>query len=156
MMRKIKWNRMFCAVLACTALAGCGKELTLVPADAVTGLQSELTFTDEMTEKDKAGTCTFYDVDETLVSEAAALVGSGATAESLSVWKAESADAATEIKQDLQTFQTGWIDGYSDYMPEEVPKLESAVLEQQGVYVVFCVTSDNDGAQDAVRKLLGH
>ena len=59
-----------------------------------------------------------------------------------------------EIAAQLQAFTDSWIAGYSDYKPEEVPKLESAVLEQDGVYVVFCVTADNTAAKSAVRSLL--
>ena len=148
-------KRLLCAAAALAMLTGCGGTKTaLVPQDAVASLQSQLAFTDEMTEKDKDGACTFYDVDAALVADAAALVGSGATAESLSVWQAADADAAKQIVGALETFQTGWIDGYSDYKPEEVPKLESAVLEQRGDTVVFCVTADNDGAADAVKQLL--
>ena len=80
--------------------------------------------------------------------------GSGATAESLAVFEASDADAAQRIVDTLQTFTDSWIKGYSDYKPEEVPKLESALLEQDGVYVVFCVTADNAAAKTAVQDLL--
>ena len=70
------------------------------------------------------------------------------------MFEAVDAAAAGEIAAQLQAFTDSWIAGYSDYKPEEVPKLESAVLEQDGVYVVFCVTADNTAAKSAVRSLL--
>ena len=70
------------------------------------------------------------------------------------MFEAVDADAAGSIADALQTFTDGWIAGYSDYKPEEVPKLESAVLEQNGVYVVFCVSADNTTAKTAVQDLL--
>ena len=136
------------------AAAGWGKQLTLEPADALAQLKDEITFTDQMTDMDSESTCRFYDVDTGLVNDSSAYVGSGATAESMAVFEAVDADAADSIADALQTFTDGWIDGYSDYKPEEVPKLESAVLEQKGVYVVFCVSADNTAAKTAVQDLL--
>ena len=142
------------AAALCVVAAGCSKQLTLEPADALAQLKDEITFTDQMTDMDSESTCRFYDVDTGLVNDSSAYVGSGATAESMAVFEAVDADAAGSIADALQTFTDGWIDGYSDYKPEEVPKLESAVLEQNGVYVVFCVSADNTTAKTAVQDLL--
>lgn len=143
------------AAALCMMAAGCGKQQAEIdPADAVQQLRDSMSFTDQMTDMDSAGACRFYDVDTALVQDSAAYVGSGATAESLAVFEATDADAAQSIADALQTFTDSWIEGYSDYKPEEVPKLESAVLEQDGVYVVFCVTSDNAAAKTAVQDLL--
>ena len=142
------------AAALCVVAAGCSKQLTLDPADALAQLKNEITFTDQMTDMDSESTCRFYDVDTGLVNDSSAYVGSGATAESMAVFEAVDADAAGSIADALQTFTDGWIAGYSDYKPEEVPKLESAVLEQNGVYVVFCVSADNTTAKTAVQDLL--
>ena len=142
------------AAALCVVAAGCSKQLTLEPADALAQLKDEITFTDQMTDMDSESTCRFYDVDTGLVNDSSAYVGSGATAESMAVFEAVDADAASSIADALQTFTDGWIAGYSDYKPEEVPKLESAVLEQNGVYVVFCVSADNTTAKTAVQDLL--
>ena len=143
------------AAALCMTVAGCGKQQAEInPADAVQQLKDSMSFTDQMTDMDSAGACRFYDVDTELVQDSAAYVGSGATAESLAVFEATDADAAERIADALQTFTDSWIKGYSDYKPEEVPKLESAVLEQDGVYVVFCVTADNAAAKTAVQDLL--
>lgn len=142
------------AAALCVAAAGCSTQLTLEPADALAQLKEEITFADQMTDMDSEGACRFYDVDTGLVNDSSAYVGSGATAESMAVFEAVDADAADSIADALQTFTDGWIDGYSDYKPEEVPKLESAVLEQKGVYVVFCVSADNTAAKTAVQDLL--
>lgn len=154
-----KWMGWVCgAALAVSLLTGCGGGQDAgapAPAEALDTLSSQLQFTDEMTEKDLAGACTFYGVDETLVTDAAALVGSGATAESLSVWQTADQAAAQDVADALETFRADWAEGYADYKPEEVPKLDSAVLAQQGTTVVFCVTADNEGAWDAVQALLG-
>lgn len=155
MRQRIKWCAAALAAALCITAAGCGKQQPdITPADAVQQLKQSASFTDQMTEMDSTGACRFYDVDTELVQDSAAYVGSGATAESLAVFEATDADAAQGIADALQTFTDSWIKGYSDYKPEEVPKLESAVLEQDGVYVVFCVTADNVAAKTAVQDLL--
>lgn len=154
MRQRMKQCAAALAAALCMTAAGCGKQQDITPADAVQQLKENVSFTDQMTEMDSAGTCRFYDVDTELVQDSAAYVGSGATAESLAVFEATDADAAQSIADALQIFTDSWIKGYSDYKPEEVPKLESAVLEQDGVYVVFCVTADNAAAKTAVQDLL--
>lgn len=155
MKQKIKRCAAAFAAALCVTAAGCGKQQAAInPADALEQLKSSTTFTDQMTDMDSAGACRFYDVSADLVHDGAAYVGSGATAESMAVFQATDTDAAQSIAGALQTFTDSWIKGYSDYKPEEVPKLESAVLEQDGVYVVFCVTADNAAAKTAVQDLL--
>lgn len=155
MKQKMKRCAAAFAAALCVTAAGCGKQQAAIdPADALEQLKSSTTFTDQMTDMDSAGACRFYDVSADLVQDGAAYVGSGATAESMAVFEATDTDAAQGIADALQTFTDSWIKGYSDYKPEEVPKLESAVLEQDGVYVVFCVTADNAAAKTAVQDLL--
>ena len=146
----MKLQRTYAAALAALLLtAGCGRQqAAIVPADAVAQLRDSLTFTDQMTDMDSAGACRFYDVDTALVQDSAAYVGSGASAESLAVFEATDTDAADGIADALRSFTDSWVTGYADYKPEE------AVLEQDGVYVVYCVTADNDAAKTAVRGLL--
>lgn len=155
MKQRMKWCAAALAAALCVTVTGCGKQQAAIkPTDAVQQLRESVTFTDQMTDMDSAGACRFYDIGTDLVQDSAACVGSGATAESIAVFEATDADAAARIADALQTFTDSWIKGYSDYKPEQVPKLESAVLEQDGVYVVFCVTADNAAAKTAVQDLL--
>ncbi len=144
------------AALFTLLLTGCGKQEAkeLPPAqDVIASLQQQVTFTDEIIEKDMEETNLFFEMDSTLVKDSASLVGSGATAETLSVWKAQDAASAKTIAETLETFNSNWIEGYSDYKPEEVPKLESAVFRQEGDCVIYAVTADNEAAEDAIDAL---
>lgn len=149
----MNWKTVLTGALLCAALTGCGASAP-APADAVKTLEGELTFTDQMSELDNESACRFYDLDEELVTDGAAYVGSGATAESLAAFTAKDSDSADAIVEALGTFVDGWVEGYSSYKPEEVPKLESAVIDRQGETIVFCVTADNDAAKDAVQAVL--
>ena len=124
------------AAALCVAAAGCSKQLTLDPADALAQLKDEITFTDQMTDMDSESTCRFYDVDTGLVNDSSAYVGSGATAESMAVFEAVDADAAGSIAGALQSFTDGWIAGYSDYKPEEVPSWRARCWSRM-VYTLY-------------------
>ncbi len=144
------------AALFTVVLTSCGKNETKeLPAanEVVATLQGQVTFTDEIIAKDMDETNTFYDIDSTLVKDSAALVGSGATAEMLSVWKAQDEAGAETIAEALEQFNAGWKEAYADYKPEEVPKLETAVLRQDGNCVIYAVTADNEAAADAIDAL---
>lgn len=144
------------AALFTVLLTGCGKKETKELPDAnevVATLQGQVTFTDEIITKDMDETNIFYNIDSMLVKDSAALVGSGATAEMLSVWKAQDEVDAEAIVKALEEFNAGWKEGYADYKPEEVPKLETAVLRQEGNCVIYAVTADNEAAADAVDAL---
>ena len=48
------------AAALCVAATGCGKQqVEIKPADAVQQLKESVTFTDQMTDMDSAGTCRF-------------------------------------------------------------------------------------------------
>ena len=151
------WMRCLCGAAVFTLLlTACGAKKELPPVgEMVDTLQEQVTFTDEIISKEKEETIRFYNMDSELVTDAAALVGSGATAEMLSVWQAQDEKGAAQIAQTLQDFNADWKEGYADYKPEEVPKLETAIVRQQGTYVIYAVTAQNDAAADAVDALLG-
>ncbi|WP_164706672.1 DUF4358 domain-containing protein [Intestinibacillus sp. Marseille-P6563] len=154
----MKWMHSFqiatCGVAASLLLTACGSELKIVPADTIASMKDQITFTDQFETLDKEGACRVYGVDEELVEDSAALAGSGATAESLSVWQAVDASSAEKVEEQLQVFVDGYIEGYSDYKPEEVPKLESAIMSREGQYVILCISADNAAAEDVVNKTL--
>ena len=148
-------RRACCGALAILSLTACGKSsMSLDPAETVEQMKDKLTFTDQMTVVDMEGALRIYGVDEALVSDCAALRGSGATAENFSVWKTANEQDAEELEDQLESFLQSWIDGYSDYKPEEVPKLESAVLTQEDHYVILCVSADNEAAETYIDDLL--
>ncbi len=135
-------------------LSGCGNQTEIDTATAVEQMSKDITFTDQFASIDSENANRVYGVDEDLVEDSIAMVGSGATAESIAMWKAVDAKSAQEIEKQLEVFVDGYIEGYSDYKPEEVPKLESAIIERKDVYVVLCISADNDSAKTVVSETL--
>lgn len=81
--------------------------------------------------------------------------GTGATAEELAVFETKDADAAAALVQKLEARNADRIESYSSYIPEEVPKLENAVILSGGRYVVLCVAEDSSAVREAAQKALG-
>ena len=135
--------------------SGCSNnKVELDPASAVEKMSEEITFTDQFAPLDSENANRVYGVDADLVEDSTAMVGSGATAESIAMFKAVDAKSAQDIEKQLEVFIDGYIEGYSDYKPEEVPKLESAIIERKDVYVVLCISADNDAAKTVVSDTL--
>lgn len=135
--------------------SGCSNnKVELDPSTAVEKMSEEITFTDQFAPLDSENANRVYGVDADLVEDSTAMVGSGATAESIAMFKAVDAKSAQDIEKQLEFFIDGYIDGYSDYKPEEVPKLESAIIERKDVYVVLCISADNDAAKTVVSDTL--
>lgn len=135
--------------------SGCSNnKVELDPSTAVEKMSEEITFTDQFAPLDSENANRVYGVDADLVEDSTAMVGSGATAESIAMFKAVDAKSAQDIEKQLEVFIDGYIEGYSDYKPEEVPKLESAIIERKDVYVVLCISADNDAAKTVVSDTL--
>ncbi len=72
-----------------------------------------------------------------------AYVGGGATAEELVIAEAKTEEDADLIKNSLEKYCQRQISSYSDYNAAEVPKLNQAIIKKNGVYVIYCVSSDD-------------
>ena len=135
--------------------SGCSNnKVELDPSTAVEKMSEEITFTDQFAPLDSENANRVYGVDADLVEDSTAMVGSGATAESIAMFKAVDAKSAQDIEKQLEVFIDGYIEGYSDYKPEEVPKLESAIIERKDVYVVLCISADKKKKKKVVSDTL--
>ena len=139
----------------CLMLGACNSLPEIDPAAALQTMETSIPFSEELTEMDIAATCKNYDVDEADLQTGLSAIGSGATAESAAVFQAVDSEAAGRVETALRDFLDAWIEGYSDYQPEEVPKLAAAVLERRGPYVILCVSADAAKAAEVVGQILG-
>lgn len=148
------------SVLAAAAVivvlaAGCSSGTPSVDVQQLAkDLADNVTYAEPLTEFDTEGAERALRVDAADVEKAAAYVGSGATVDEVSVWEAVDDAGAKNIEQTLADRIEQRIADYADYKPEEVPKLQDAVLVRNGKYVVCCITDDAATAQDEITKAL--
>lgn len=120
--------------------------------DLANTLNSDVEHGETLTELDGAGLGRVYRIDASDVEAAAGYTGSGATVDQISVWKATDEAAADRIWDTLRDFLDAQIENYSSYMPDEVPKLEDAVLQRSGEYIALCVSEDPEAAREIISE----
>ncbi len=127
-------------------LCGCSQPTKQVPpvSDLAAQLYEAGTFSTEISLVNNTVALQVYGLDGSLVEDGAFYFSSGASADELALVKAVDADAAKAIQASFENRVLFQADTYADYMPEEVPKLEDALIQRNGVYVLLCVSEDAD------------
>ena len=113
-------------------------------------LAQEVSFQDQLTKMDQDAALKLYDLTADDVETASLYVGTGATAEEISVWQGKDADAAKKIQDAVNTRIENQKESFVDYNPEEMPKLENPVVVAKGNYVVLCLSGDNENAKKII------
>jgi len=146
-------------LLLCGACGSAGEDgkagqepvFTLDVAAAGERLFHELEYRDELAELAPAVVYALLGVDSEDVVTQKNYFSSTATAEEIIVFLAAGQEAAGRLKLALEARIEDQKDLYVSYAPEEVVYLNSAVLEQKGDYLIFCVAAD----PVAAKKLAG-
>ena len=139
----------------CLPLTGCGggeKTDPFETADVQTILDAGV-FSEELEPVESDLVCGLYGLDSGKVQECTAYLSTGATAEELVLFVMADKPGADSAKAACEKRVKDQITAYESYMPAEVSKLESAVIEQRGSTVLLVVASDAAGAAAAVDGL---
>lgn len=127
---------------ACGAPAGTADVEIDMEALAGKLLESEA-FEETLNKADNGIAEILYNIDG--ASTALVYVGTGAVADELALFEfSNDADAQSAISL-AEARIASQKDSFAAYIPEEVPKLDHAVMEAYGRYLAVCV-SDGDGA----------
>ncbi len=95
-----------------------------------------------------------FGIPSSAVAEAAYYVASAAVAEEVLVVKAASSGDVATIKSCIEARRSMQIEDYADYVPKEVPKLQSAIVYTSGNIVVFCVSNNNSAMRSVIAGLV--
>ena len=104
------------------------------------GFKDELAFVDEEKALDQ------YGITKEEIESITAYLGTGASAEELVCIKTKDTD---KIKSLMTQHLEEQKKNFESYLPDEVPKIESALVEVKGDYVIVCVADKID----AIKKL---
>ena len=152
-MRKMKKTLAMLAALVLLAglLCACGdkaeapKELDMEALD--TALEDGGVFSDILNPPFETDVVTMlYGLDASDITACLVRCSTGATAEELAVFEAPDAAAAGRIQAAMEARVTAQTESFRDYVPEEVPKLEKAIIRTAGNYVVYITAADPDQA----------
>lgn len=137
-------------LLSLAACKGESPKADLTLDDAQTLLDS-VAFSEPLEEIDLEIACSLYALDQSKITGAAVYGSTGATAEELAVFIFSDADAATAAKTSFETRITDRTEAMADYLPNEVPKLEKAVLEVRGSTLLFVVANDYGPVEELLK-----
>ncbi len=95
-----------------------------------------------------------YSLDSASIAEAAFYTNSQATAEEIAVVKVNSADYIDTVKASFETRVADQKTACVDYLPDEMPKLDDAVIYVSGDYVVLCISCDSSKVESILADTL--
>ncbi len=139
-------------VLIFLLFCGCGKT-SAQPPD-FPKLSEELyqagVFSTPVDAVDSAVALSLYGLDSADVAEGSFYFSSGASADELALILAADESAAQTVADAFEARVSFQQTGYADYMPEELHKLENALVRQEGLYVLLCVAEDPSGVTEVM------
>lgn len=142
-MRRI--SALAAAAALCLTLSGCGGDTPSAAfdpaADAQTLLDAPGVFSGAMTEIGADTACALYGIDPATV-DACAVYASTAGAEELAVFTFTDTDAAQAAAKQLGYRVEDRTDELRDYMPDELTKLDHAVVETRGASALLVIAAD--------------
>lgn len=111
-------------------------------------LKSDIAYDDELIEIDEAKITKILGVDSAAYTNAKVYISSsGATPEEIACFEATSSSTATTIEVSLRARITAQTNTFTDYKPEQAPKLQNAVLKVKDNCVYFVVSGDSAKAE---------
>lgn len=137
------------------AFAGCTKdEAKNYEADAVAdALNAGLTFGEALEKSTADAAYSIYGIDPSLCTNAAVYVGSGATADEIAVFNCTDTAAAETVLTAVNARIDYLREGYSDYGPDQVPKIESAFLISENSTIILCICENPEDAESVLLNI---
>lgn len=151
-MKKMRF--VFAGAAMMALLAGCGSKAQEVDVNALADkLLNEITYEDTLSKLSEADIANYIDMPEGVTG--IMYMGSGATAESVAVFTAPDEATADILEDNIEMYLEDQESAFEDYKPEEAKRIDEAVLEKEGTYVVLCVSGDSNTAETIIDNTFG-
>ncbi len=137
-------------LLVTMVLAGCGSQKAMNVDELAGRLLKEISYQDELSAMDLSTAGMIFGMDGIEVVNAAIYETSGWTAEEIVVMECASTADADKAKAMLQARVEEQKSNYVDYVPEEMDKLNQAVIVESGNFVVLSVSNEADKAKSII------
>ena len=143
------------AAALCLLLSACGKGDVKAydPASAAQALLNSGAFTDTLEELDRDVAVVYYGLDGDTVQDCAVYTSLSAGAEEIAVFVLRDEAAAKAALEALNSRVEDQKAALKDYQPDEVTKLDGAIVEQRGNSALLAVAADGAAARAALDAL---
>lgn len=149
-------KKLFALILSAmilVSLAACSNVNSDVEEVDISALGSyiieNVEFAEQLEELDSEVALRQYSLDS-LDIQAVAYASSSAVADTLVIFRLANPADLPAVESAVESRIDYLEDGYSDYGPDEVPKISSAVTYILDNVVVFCICPDNASAQETI------
>lgn len=148
------------ALTLCLTLTACGGDNgdsqaagAFDPAAAAQALMDSGAFTETLEAVDADVAAALYGVDAADITDCAVYTSLSAGAEEIAVLVMANETSATAALEGLEKRVADQKAALESYQPDEVAKLDNAILEQRGSSVLLAVCADADAARAAIDGL---
>lgn len=146
------------ALALCLTLAACGGQGETAaqdpdPAGTAQALLDAGVFADALDTVDLEAACQLYGIDAAAVEEGVVYASLTAGAEEIAVLRMADADAAAGAVTALEGRVADQKAALKDYQPDEVTKLDGAIVTRMGNTALLVVANDAAGAQSVLDGL---
>ena len=136
-------------------LAGCAQKAK--PAEynleaLATQIKDSGAFSDILSPITKSIAASLFGFEDADVSDCVVYCSSGATTEEIALFKCANEEAATKLKANAEKRRDSQKAIYESYAPGEPPKLDDAIITQNGLYVFYIVSVDSSKVQAVLDK----
>jgi len=156
-MKKIIVLVCFILALSSVLLIGCRStdNVEIDVNELANRLLNELEYEDEMVEIEFDVLDKFYVIDTSAIKSCKVYKSSsGATAEEIAVFEANTANDVDVIKNAVRQRVEDLKFNFKDYIPKELDKIEKAQAAVIGKYVVLFIVNDYDAAKSIVNEYI--
>lgn len=116
-------------------------------SEIMNAVKKDIKFED-MADIEKEKIKTYIDINLDEVEQLKYIIaGDGITADEVLIVKVKDGTDTSDIKSKIEKSRENKKELFKSYSPEEMPKIESSVLEIKGNYVFYAITSDNSKAK---------
>ena len=137
--------KIFTVLTALFLLVSCGKKSEIINAELSREITDNVEFSEQLTQIDTINAQKRYMLSSKDYSEITAFVGTASVCDEFVIVKTSNTEG---IIEDLRSYIDSKKESYKTYRPNEIYKLDNAIIEQYEDAVVMIITADSD---DAIR-----
>lgn len=141
---------MIFLLCACSGSGGSDSDSSVDVHQMAADIVATGAFTDVQTENTNGQALSVYGLDEDSVSDYSVYFSSMATPEEVAIFKVSSPEQESAVLDACKARQSSQVQSYESYAPDQVEKLNNAIIASSGDVVYYIVTKDND----TVKKVL--
>lgn len=139
----MKYMKIFTVLTTLFLLVSCGKKSEIINAELSREITDNVEFSEQLTQIDTINAQKRYMLSSKDYSEITAFVGTASVCDEFVIVKTTDTEG---IAEDLRSYIDSKKEIYKTYRPNEVYKLDNAIIEQYEDAVVMIITADSDNA----------